>query len=303
MTVFYPDVSHYQAGLTITPGTVALCAKASEGTTYSDPSYAGFRAQAAAQGTFFFAYHWLHHGNVDAQAAHCHSIAGRTPVMIDCEDTNDKPTVADCVAFAARTRALGGVCTLVYLPRWYWSQHLGGPSLVPLVTARLSLVSSDYTAYSDSGPGWAAYGGVAPAIWQFSDSQPYGGQAVDFNAFRGTAAQLRALVTGSTVIPEADVPHLDLDLSPAKVLTSPTAVGGAGWICLSADFGDARVRVAIKHSGKGWEVHDNISVAAQGDHVVVAKIDSSISKISAYVVSRTSDNTVVGLDVLPDHPF
>ncbi|HKT05766.1 MAG TPA: GH25 family lysozyme [Rugosimonospora sp.] len=310
MTVFYPDVSHYQTGLTIEPGTPALCAKASEGTAYRDPSYATFRAGAAAQGVFFFAYHWLHRGATAEQAAFCHAVARTTPVMVDCEDTGDLPTLADCLDFAGSLRALGGRCTLLYLPHWYWQEHLGSPDLTPLAAHGLGLVSSIFTSYSDTGPGWAPYGGVSPVIWQFTDAYPYGGQLVDGNAYRGTTAQLHALVTGSSTRASAtthreedEVTHLDLELHGAKVLTSPTVVGGAAWVCLSAEFGDARVRIALKHSGAGWQVHDNIAVTSGGDHVVVAKIDSSITKISAFLVSQTTGNTVVGLDVLPDHPL
>lgn len=309
MSIFYPDVSNYNSGLQVQPGTVAVCAKASEGTTYRDPAYQNFRAQAARVGATFFAYHWLHHGNVDAQAAFCSSIVGNTPVMIDCEDTSDVPTVADCVAFAAGLRSRGGVCTLVYLPQWYWSGNLGSPSLVPLGRAGLSLVSSNYTAYSDTGPGWSPYGGVSPVIWQYSDTFSYGGYAVDFNAYRGNAQQLAALVTGSTMpiaparVREDEMPHLDLELGKAQVLTSPTVTGGAGWVCLSSDFGTAVVRVALKVSGGGWDIHDDITVPSTGDHVVVSKIDINVTKISAQVKSLDSSSTVVGLDVLPDHPY
>ena len=50
MTIFFPDVSNFQAGLRIQPGTVALVAKASEGTYYTDASYQSFKGQAAATG-------------------------------------------------------------------------------------------------------------------------------------------------------------------------------------------------------------------------------------------------------------
>lgn len=309
MTIFYPDVSNYNAGLQIEPGTVAVCAKASEGTTFRDNQYQTFRAQAGAVGALFFAYHWLHHGNIDAQAAFCASIVGNTPVMIDCEDTSDIPTVADCLTFAAGLRSRGGICTLVYLPHWYWQDTLGSPSLVPLQLAGLSVVSSNYTTYSDTGPGWTPYGGVSPAIWQYSDSVAYGGRAVDFNAYRGTTEQLIALVSGAPApgapgqIREDDMPHLELELGKAQVLTSPTITGGAGWICLSSDFGTAVVRVATKISGAGWNIYDDITVPNTGDHVTVSKIDSTVTKISVLVRSLSEDGTVVSLDVLPDHAY
>jgi hypothetical protein len=46
MTIFYPDISHHQAGLQIRPGTIAVSTKASKGTTSHDPSYADFKSQA-----------------------------------------------------------------------------------------------------------------------------------------------------------------------------------------------------------------------------------------------------------------
>jgi len=122
--------------------------------------------------------------------------------MIDLEPTTgSNPSVQDALDFATRYRARGGLCTLVYLPHWYWANPvgspaggMGSPSLTPLAAAGLSLISSNYTGYSDTGPGWAPYGGVAPVIWQYTDALPYSGQSVDFNAFRGTVADLQALL-------------------------------------------------------------------------------------------------------------
>lgn len=179
MTIYYPDISHYQAGLTIQPATVAVCAKASEGTTFQDPAYADFASQAAAQGSLFFSYHFLHQGNADAQADFCYGIIGATPVMIDCEDPHGTPTVSDCVAFVHGIRARGGVCTIIYLPHWYWRDHLGSPDLAPFDEAGLNLVSSNYTTYSDTGPGWDPYGGVTPVIWQYTDNLHYGGHNIN----------------------------------------------------------------------------------------------------------------------------
>jgi hypothetical protein len=304
MTIFYPDVSNHNPDVTIQPGTAAVCAKASEGTTYHDPLYSRFQSEAAGVGAFFFAYHWLHRANIDAQAAFCHDIVGSTPVMIDCELGNDVPTVDDCLAFSNALRSRGGVCTLVYLPHWYWQDHLGSPSLVPLANAGLSLVSSNYTTYSDTGPGWTPYGGVTPAIWQYTSSFSYGGGSVDHDAYRGTIAQLVALVSGKTIQSREDeMAHLNLELGKGQVMTSPTVVGGAGWVCLSSDYGTAQVRVAFKHTGGGWDVHDNITVSNNGDHVTVAKIDSSITKISAVVESTNPAGTIVSLDVFPDHSY
>lgn len=207
MTISFPDISSYERGLTIQPGTVAVIAKATEGTYYRDAEYANFEAQAARVGAVFSAYHFLKAGNGAGQADYCHAMVGSTPVMLDVETEGaSKPTVADCAAFIARMRALGGRVWGCYFPRWFWEQ-VGGD----LGSLGVAIVSSSYTAYSDTGPGWAPYGGATPAIWQYTDAQPYGGQTVDFNAFKGTVQQLAALINGTTTpTPEG------VDMTPAE---------------------------------------------------------------------------------------
>lgn len=194
MTLFFPDISSYEAGLTIQPGTVAVVAKATEGTYYRDAQYANFKSQAAHAGAIFSAYHFLKAGSGAGQADYCHAMVGSTPVMLDVETEGaSKPTVADCAAFVARMRQLGGRVWGAYFPQWYW-QQVGGD----LASLGVAIVASNYTAYSDSGPGWTPYGGVTPAIWQYTDTQSYGGQSMDFNAYRGTVAELDALINGTT---------------------------------------------------------------------------------------------------------
>ncbi len=120
MTIFFPDISSYERGLTIQPATVAVIAKATE-------------------------------------------VWG------------------------------------AYIPRWYW-QQVGGD----LSSLGVAIVASGYPGgYSDTDANWNAYGGVSPLIWQYTDAQPYGGQRMDFNAFRGSVPELAALVNGTTPPPPA----------------------------------------------------------------------------------------------------
>lgn len=193
MTIRYPDVSNWNAGLSLS-GAAAAVAKASQGTGYRDPYFAGFRAQAANLGVPFAGYHWLDTTDAAAQARNAFAVVGAgTPLMID--DEQPPISVGHTLAFVAAYRQLGGTVTMEYLPQWVWSRS-GSPDLRPLATAGLSLVSSNYTTYSDTGPGWTAYGGVTPTIWQYTDAQPFNGRSVDFNAFKGTIEQLRAVFAG-----------------------------------------------------------------------------------------------------------
>ena len=233
MTIFFPDVSNHQPGMSIA-GAVACIAKVSEGTTFKDGWYTWFRGQARAAGIPFCAYHWLHAADVPGQARNAFAMVGPdTPLMIDDEDTNDGLDIGRTLAFVREYRALGGTVTLEYLPRWFWAAH-GSPDLRPLAAAGLSLVSSNYTAYSDTGPGWAPYGGVAPAIWQYTSSAPFNGVArVDFNAFRGSVDELAALFNGGNdMTPEQARQLHNLDrLHTALLLDADEVTGlddGAG---------------------------------------------------------------------------
>jgi GH25 family lysozyme M1 (1,4-beta-N-acetylmuramidase) len=206
MAVFYIDVSSFQAGINLS-GWHAVAVKATQGTGYTDSWWGNFRTHAASVGAFFFGYHFLEHGNGAGQADHYFAVAGKTPCMIDFEPTTgSNPNLADCEQFCDRLRARGGVCNLVYLPRWYWG-NLGQPSLQGLSNRHLHLVSSQYTGYSDSGPGWTPYGGMVPAIWQYTSTLSTGGfRQVDCNAYKGTFAQLQGLVAGTTPAPPAPAP-------------------------------------------------------------------------------------------------
>ncbi|SRR6266516_268910 len=106
---------------------------------------------------------------------------------------------------------------------------------------------------------------------------------------------------------EDEVVHLDLELNKARVLTAPTIVGGKGWLCLSADFGTATVRVALKHRGGHWEIKDAVEVASTGDHQVICELGKEpyqdVTKISAQVTAISVPNVVVSLDITPNKPY
>lgn len=164
----FPDIFSGQAGISL-KGALAVITKATEGTGYVNPDYAAAKSRAASSGTFFAAYHFLHAGNAAAQAAHAFAVVGAgVPLMVDFEPTKgSNPQLTDAADFIDAYRRAGGVCHLLYLPRWYW-QQVGGPSLEPFITRGMALVSSDYTTYSDAdnAPGWQPYGGMTPAVWR-----------------------------------------------------------------------------------------------------------------------------------------
>ena len=206
MTLYFPDVSAFQAGISLA-GAPAVAIKATEGAGWTSSDYAPAIGRARMAGAFAIAYHFLHAGSAAAQAAHAHTVAGRTPMMLDAEPTgSSRPGMGDVCGFIDAYRRLGGTCNLVYLPRWYWNQ-IGCPSLGPLASRKCALWSSAYTGYTDDGhgTGWMPYGGLTPAIWQYTDSHSFNGQRVDFNAYRGTLVQLKALAGGGAPAPAPPV--------------------------------------------------------------------------------------------------
>jgi GH25 family lysozyme M1 (1,4-beta-N-acetylmuramidase) len=212
MTIFFPDISAFQPGISLA-GIPAVIIKATEGSTWTNSDYRAACTRAAVKGIPAFAYHFLHSGNILAQAQHAFSVTGKRPLMLDWEPTGtSRPSVADARSFVDQYRALGGIVYALYLPHWYW-QQIGSPSLSSFVSRRMFLVSSQYTAYSDSGPGWNGYGGLAVRVWQYTSTRNFSGfNSVDFNAFKGSVAQLKSLFTvglgGSVVRPEDQVLRL-----------------------------------------------------------------------------------------------
>src|SRR3984893_2795274 len=218
MTIFYPDVADFQAGISFS-GCVIAMVKATENNNYTNPDYAAAKVRAASAGAYFCAYHFLHAGNGAGQASYAYGRVGSgIPLMIDCEPTYNSngtiasaPQISDAVDFINEYRALGGTVYLLYLPHWYWQGNLGQASLSPVIDLGMLLVSSDYTGYSDTGPGPASYGRMTPLILQYTTPATLTGvYNVDMNAYQGTLADFQAQVSsgaqagGNPVLTQGD---------------------------------------------------------------------------------------------------
>jgi peptidoglycan hydrolase-like protein with peptidoglycan-binding domain len=252
MTIFYPDVSDFQAGISFS-GCVIAMVKATENNNYTNPDYAAAKVRAANAGAYFCAYHFLHAGNGAGQASYAYGRVGSgVPLMIDCEPTYNSngtiasaPQISDVVAFVNQFRALGGTVHLLYLPHWYWQGNLGQVSLAPVIGLGMLLVSSDYTAYSDTGPGWAAYGGMTPLIWQYTSTATLNGVSnVDMNAYQGSLADFQAQVSSGAQT-GANPTLTEGDTGQAvKTLQTRLNVWGAT-LTVDGDFGAATL-AAVK---------------------------------------------------------
>lgn len=249
MTLHYPDVSHYQAGLHL-DGAPFVMIKATEGTSFIDAEYRGFVAQAMRLGIPFGAYHYLRGGNLGTQATHAYSLVGPgVPLMVDVERTQfgpADPMLSDVLTFVREYRHLGGIVHLVYLPRWYWAEDLRTPDLRALSTQDLHLVASRYTSYADTGPGWEPYGGITPTVWQYTDARPFNGYDVDFNAYRGTIQEFLSMITGGKE-------HMMIPLSETSPGHVETMVGHyySEWRATMAKQIDLLTQIAAALAPKG----------------------------------------------------
>ncbi|MEU2616203.1 hypothetical protein ABZ570_32245 [Micromonospora sp. NPDC007271] len=126
------------------------------------------------------------------------------------------PRFDDVRRFVDRWHAVDQRVLAIYLPEWNWAGYLGKPDLRPLGAP---LVASAYgtnptgapadvyaRAGGDGGPGWAAYGGVTPSIWQYGSNVacPGASAQTDCNAFRGSLDQLRALLVKDDTMTPAE---------------------------------------------------------------------------------------------------
>ena len=225
MTIFFPDISSGQAGISLT-GALVVAGKATQGTTYTNPYYSTFKSQAATAGAYFIGYHFLIAGSINsvsAQATYCHNVTGSVPLMLDIEQTTvgaatSNPSLVDVLGFIDAYRALGGIIYWAYLPQWFWSGYWGSPTLTGMISRGMLLWSSDFTTYTDSntGVGWQAYGGMTPTVWQYSGSSTLNGTSpVDFSAFQGNYAGLQDPTSVAATVAEFE------SLSTTGLMSAP----------------------------------------------------------------------------------
>jgi hypothetical protein len=205
VTIFGPDVSSYQNGLDLSRLTAAsfVIAKTTEGTYYTDSGYQGWRQQAARLGKPFVWYHFLSGEDAHAQVSHTAANIGDSGLsgMLDVEPAGSfSPTMSQVIAYVDAAHGAGLNLRLLYLPHWYW-QQIGSPDLTPLASRGLALISSAYPGGTggpaqlypgDSAGGWQPYGGMTPLLYQYTNQAADGGMSLDYNAFRGSVAELAA---------------------------------------------------------------------------------------------------------------
>ncbi|MFI6215625.1 glycoside hydrolase family 25 protein [Nocardia brasiliensis] len=204
MTVYGVDISGWQRGLDLDQvareGFAAVIAKATQGDYFTSGEYAAQKRGAMRNRLRFMAYHYVEASSAPAaQVDRYESVEPdrAVPVMLDHEQGSG--TVDVLRAVHAEFIRHGYHVALIYLPRWYWSGHIGSPDLAGLPPLMASSYGSDQPGFAtqlypgDGAAGWNDYGGNRVAILQFTQRARVAGQQIDAWAYRGTAADLDAL--------------------------------------------------------------------------------------------------------------
>lgn len=218
MTQFLWDTSHFDGPLSRATlatakarGIVALTHKVGEGTGGDDPLDGTVLAAARDAGIALLGgYHVVRSGPVGPQVDELLALADRDEPwwrrfpgwfwQADLERWSyDQVPAETGIQFAEELRARTGKVVVLYASRGQYGDQLRAWD-GPLWNARY--VSSSVTDFKrlypgDGWVGWSSYSGREPDFLQYSSSATIAGVTTcDISAYRGTLAELTALLTG-----------------------------------------------------------------------------------------------------------
>jgi GH25 family lysozyme M1 (1,4-beta-N-acetylmuramidase) len=217
--IFGQDLSHYDwdrgpvdLAAAVRDGISFMTHKVGEGKTVTDARFDDFWKRArSAKVPLLGAYYVNHPGDQTVQADRFLALLdakapgwrdGPFLLQVDAEKFSympREPSPAECEAFCDRlVQQTGGKFRpVLYAPKWLYGDRLTGVGYPLWASAYGTNPAVPYRqAYpGDNSSRWAAYSGKTPAILQYGSTTRIGTQSTcDANAFRGTLAQLRALV-------------------------------------------------------------------------------------------------------------
>jgi GH25 family lysozyme M1 (1,4-beta-N-acetylmuramidase) len=167
-------------------GIVGVILKATEGTSYVDPTFAQRRIDAEAAGLIVSSYHF-YHGNASAEMNHyLTTVVPRTGerLVIDHEDSAASlKSLEDAVKYL---RNAVPDCEITVYSGHLIKDQLGSKTS-PVLAENTSLWIAQYT--SAAAPSWPKQVWPAWSLWQFTDKATVPGISapVDGNRFNGSA--------------------------------------------------------------------------------------------------------------------
>jgi hypothetical protein len=213
MTIYGWDMSHYDApsiGDAVSEGFVFITHKVG-GDVLDDEIDAWWSSVKKLGADVLLGAYWvLYPGSPTSRAdaflarldVTCPGWRSRPFILqVDCEKWNNNadtmPSKADIKTFCDRLVAkCPKLRPVVYAPKWVYGDKLTGLGYPLWESAYVSGAGVASKLYpGDNSSKWAAYSGQIPEILQFTSSATIAGQTTcDANAYRGTFAQLKALL-------------------------------------------------------------------------------------------------------------
>jgi lysozyme len=170
--------------------------KATEGTGYSNPYFAGNWANMKAAGVIRGAYHFGHPGTdattqADFFVNTVKPVSGDLQMALDIEVTDGRTSSqvwSWIQTFIARIQSRTGRPGIIYTGFYFWRDSVGNPRNNLNCPLWLAAYVSDPTPYVP--PAWSTW-----SFWQYSDtgSVPGVGGAVDLDAWNGSLSNLNHL--------------------------------------------------------------------------------------------------------------
>jgi lysozyme len=188
------DLSHFQAGFDFqdfkSDGGLGVILKASEGQSIRDRSYSTFRSQALTAGLAVASYHFMHAGNIEAQAELFLDVVNPRQserVVADYEDPphESPPTIDELVEFLQAIQSRRPDLQLTVYSGNTIKEHLG-QTRNDWLAENTSLWIAQFTGRprptfpKATWPTWS--------LWQFTDQGAAAGidDNVDCNRFNGS---------------------------------------------------------------------------------------------------------------------
>jgi GH25 family lysozyme M1 (1,4-beta-N-acetylmuramidase) len=305
MTVFVLDASHYQVGLPVaslrSQGFVALILKATDGATYTDPSFAGYLAAGRKAGLMMAAYHFLHSATdaqLAAQAAHTAAVVpADIPVWIDVEggSTRDEAYVY-AAALRSKGRTAGGIYNSTQPAKTYGGWWRAAYGSDPAGSAPAAYKTNG----GDGSPQWEAGTIRHPDLWQFCQHGRISGYSgdVDISAYRGTAAQLASTgwfwspTDGSTDMPLTDDEFARIQASNYAAIVDYFEHGP------TRDIGDGAASPVLRMIEKASSGARSGRIAAEAAVAGIGPISSRTSEAAGQLTGIA--DVVAGLADRPD---
>lgn len=217
MTIYGWDASHYDAvpsGAQVVAEGFAFMTHKAGGDANDAELASWWSALKGQRGKLLLGAYWVLRPDtsgsaVDKANAFCDRLDSQCPgwgdtpfiLQVDCEKWNGNaatvPSKSYIKAFCDRlVQRAPKLRPIVYAPEWVYGDSLTGLGYPLWASNYVSGSGAASKLYpGDSSSRWGAYSGQTPAILQFTSSATIAGQTTcDANAYRGTLAQLTALV-------------------------------------------------------------------------------------------------------------